>query len=85
MHRSISVFSFSVKVVKGLMALLLTIGFLLAAAQLNLPNRFSKSPLLVKLGGSNVLNRDYNSFLGGPSIGGFYYCTLTFVKNIAKK
>lgn len=31
----------------------------------------------VKIGSSNLFNRYYNSFLGGPSIGGFYYTTLT--------
>ncbi len=30
-----------------------------------------------KLGATNVLNHYYNSFLGGPAIGGFYYSTVT--------
>jgi len=32
----------------------------------------------VKLGASNLFNRYYTSFLGGPSIGGFYYLTLRY-------
>lgn len=31
----------------------------------------------VKVGGSNLFNHYYYSFLGGPSIGGFYYTTVT--------
>lgn len=38
---------------------------------------FLKSRLNVKLGGTNLLNKYYYSFVGGPSIGGFYYCTTT--------
>ena len=34
--------------------------------------------LTVKVGGSNVLNQYYYSFLGGPSIGGFYYTSVTY-------
>ncbi len=30
-----------------------------------------------KVGGTNILNQYYRSFLGGPSIGGFYYTSLT--------
>jgi iron complex outermembrane receptor protein len=41
---------------------------------------WKKHPISVKLGGSNVLNNYYQSFLGGPSIGGFYYLNLTFGK-----
>jgi hypothetical protein len=37
-----------------------------------------KEHLNVKLGATNLLNRYYNSFLGGPAIGGFYYTTLTY-------
>ncbi len=35
-------------------------------------NRF-----LLKLGATNILNKYYYSFIGGPAIGGFYYCTTT--------
>ncbi len=35
----------------------------------------------VKIGGSNVFNRYYQSFLGGPSIGGFYYTSLAYNLN----
>ncbi|MBC7389320.1 MAG: TonB-dependent receptor, partial [Opitutaceae bacterium] len=33
--------------------------------------------LNVKIGASNLFNQYYESFIGGPSVGGFYYCTLT--------
>ena len=37
------------------------------------------SPLInLKFGGTNLLNRYYYSFLGGPQIGGFYYGTVTY-------
>lgn len=36
-------------------------------------NKFS-----VKVGASNIFNHYYRSFLGGPSIGGFYYTVLTY-------
>lgn len=35
----------------------------------------------IKIGGSNIFNKYYQSFLGGPSIGGFYYCALTWNLN----
>lgn len=38
---------------------------------------FPKQKLDVKLGGTNLLNKYYFNFLAGPSIGGFYYLTLT--------
>ena len=41
---------------------------------------FKKQPVALKLGGTNILNHYYQSFLGGPSIGGFYYLSLTFGK-----
>jgi iron complex outermembrane receptor protein len=34
--------------------------------------------LLFKLGASNVLNQYYRSYLGGPSVGGLYYLSITF-------
>ena len=34
--------------------------------------------LRLKLGGSNVLNHYYASYLGGPSVGGLYYLAVTF-------
>ncbi|MBE7174160.1 MAG: TonB-dependent receptor [Williamsia sp.] len=36
-----------------------------------------KNWLGIKLGATNLLNKYYYSFIGGPSIGGFYYCTTT--------
>lgn len=32
----------------------------------------------IKIGGSNILNEYYQSFLGGPSIGGFYYISVAY-------
>lgn len=39
---------------------------------------FEKARCKLKVGGSNLLNKYYYSFLGGPSIGGMYYVTLTY-------
>lgn len=39
---------------------------------------FIVAHLNVKLGATNLTNKYYNSFLGGPAIGGFYYTTLTY-------
>ncbi|MBC8053819.1 MAG: TonB-dependent receptor [Sphingobacteriaceae bacterium] len=36
-----------------------------------------KMKVMVKVGGTNILNKRYNSFLGGPQIGGFYYTSIT--------
>lgn len=44
-----------------------------AQVQYNAP----KNWLGIKLGATNLLNKYYYSFIGGPSIGGFYYCTIT--------
>jgi outer membrane receptor protein involved in Fe transport len=38
----------------------------------------SAPDLRFKLGGSNVLNRYYVSYLGGPSVGGLYYLSVTY-------
>lgn len=38
----------------------------------------SKVPIQIKVGGTNLLNRYYTTFLAGPSVGGFYYLTLTY-------
>jgi iron complex outermembrane receptor protein len=38
---------------------------------------FMKNRFNVKLGASNLFNKYYYSFIGGPSIGGLYYCTAT--------
>lgn len=37
-----------------------------------------RSRLTIKCGASNALNKYYNSFLGGPAVGGLYYSTLTY-------
>ena len=39
---------------------------------------FSQSKMNLKIGATNLANKYYNSFLGGPSIGGFYYTTITY-------
>lgn len=39
--------------------------------------KFDKNKFNIKLGATNLLNKYYYSFIGGPSIGGFYYCTTT--------
>jgi iron complex outermembrane receptor protein len=37
----------------------------------------------IKLGASNIFNKYYNQYIGGPSVGGFYY--MTYVLDIVKK
>lgn len=32
----------------------------------------------LKIGGTNILNHYYNSFLGSPAVGGFYYTSISF-------
>ncbi|MBA0882651.1 TonB-dependent receptor [Flavobacterium undicola] len=49
-------------------------------AQINY--NFEKPGVIAKLGGTNFLNKSYNSILGGPQIGGFYYVSLTW--NVGK-
>ena len=39
---------------------------------------FEKTGVTAKLGGTNFLNKAYHSMLGGPSIGGLYYLSLTW-------
>ena len=34
--------------------------------------------LSIKLAGTNIFNNYYNSFLGGPFVGGLYYCTIGY-------
>jgi iron complex outermembrane receptor protein len=52
-------------------------------AQVNyrIPELFST----LKLGATNLLNKKYYQYLGGPSIGGFYYFTIVFDTNTHKK
>jgi len=33
---------------------------------------------LIKIGASNVFNHYYNSFLGGPAVGGMYYVSIGY-------
>ena len=40
--------------------------------------------LSVKLGGTNLLNRPYTTFTAGPSVGGFYYVTVSAGSFITK-
>ena len=49
-------------------------GSLDAQATYHLPSIKS----MIKIGGTNLLNHYYNSFLGGPSVGGMYYVTIGF-------
>jgi outer membrane receptor protein involved in Fe transport len=37
-----------------------------------------KNKLNLKIGGSNIFNKYYYSYLGGPSVGAFYYTTFTY-------
>jgi hypothetical protein len=37
--------------------------------------------IMVKAGGTNIINHYYHSFLGGPSVDGFYYLTVSFNLN----
>lgn len=39
---------------------------------------FSKMKTTIKLGGSNILNKRYYTFYGGPTLGAIYYISLTF-------
>ncbi len=39
---------------------------------------FKNTLLNIKAGGTNVLNKYYYSFLGGPQIGAYYYTTFTY-------
>ena len=45
-------------------------------AQMNY--NFKKPGITAKLGATNVLNKAYTSILGGPTIGGLYYLSLTW-------
>ncbi|MBD2751774.1 TonB-dependent receptor [Spirosoma validum] len=40
--------------------------------------RLAKLNLLVKAGGTNILNQPYYTFIGGPSVGGLYYTNLVW-------
>ena len=40
--------------------------------------RFTKQGTTIKLGATNIFNHKYYQYLGGPSIGGFYYATIVF-------
>ncbi|QKZ14126.1 TonB-dependent receptor [Spirosoma sp. KUDC1026] len=37
-----------------------------------------KAGVLIKVGGTNLLNRSYYTFIGGPAVGGFYYTNLVW-------
>lgn len=43
--------------------------------------RIPLRPISLKWGANNLINHSYRSFLGGPSVGGFYYMNLTFGVN----
>ncbi len=40
--------------------------------------RLPKLPLLLKAGGTNLLNTPYYTFIGGPAVGGLYYTNLVW-------
>ncbi|MDR1335707.1 MAG: TonB-dependent receptor, partial [Tannerella sp.] len=40
--------------------------------------RLPKVKTTLALGGTNIFNRYYTQYIGGPSIGGFYYASITF-------
>ena len=40
--------------------------------------RFGGLPVLVKVGGTNLMNQPYYTFIGGPAVGGFYYTNLVW-------
>ncbi len=48
-------------------------------AQINY--KFEKQGLTAKLGAANLLNKAYYNMLGGSSVGGFYYLSLTWIFN----
>ena len=47
--------------------------------------RFTDIGTTVKLGGTNIFNHRYYQYIGGPTIGAFYYITLVFDTNAFKK
>lgn len=49
-----------------------------ATLDAQLTHSFTPTGLTIKLGATNLLNNYYASFLGGPSVGGMYYVTLTY-------
>ena len=51
-------------------------------AQINY--RFTELKTIVKLGASNILNSYHTQYIGGPSVGGFYYATFIFDTNLKK-
>lgn len=40
--------------------------------------RFTQAKAIVKAGGTNIFNRKYFQYAGGPNLGGLYYIALTF-------
>ncbi|HVM87069.1 MAG TPA: TonB-dependent receptor [Puia sp.] len=52
-------------------------------AQLNY--RFTDIGTTLKIGGTNIFNHRYYQYVGGPTIGAFYYFTLVFDTNTLKK
>lgn len=51
-------------------------------AQVNI--RLPKLKTTVKIGGSNLLNKRYIQYAGGPTLGGLYYVSLTFDNGLIK-
>ena len=44
----------------------------------NISKWFSKNKINIKMGATNLLNTYYYSYLGGPSVGGMYYLSITY-------
>lgn len=53
----------------------------IAALDAQISYAFSKMPLRLKIGATNLSNHYQASFLGGPQVGGFYYTMLTYGLN----
>ncbi len=47
--------------------------------------RIPKLYTTLKLGGTNIFNKKYYQYIGGPSVGGFYYFTVVFDTNTKQK
>ncbi|MFZ9660344.1 MAG: TonB-dependent receptor [Chitinophagaceae bacterium] len=58
-------------------------GYSTLDAQVNI--NLSSNALNLKVGATNLLNRYYYSFIGGPAIGGFYYLNVTYSLPFQKK
>lgn len=44
--------------------------------------RFVRQALMIKVGGTNLFNHPYYTFIGGPAVGGLYYTNLVWEPNL---